>query len=282
MLIAEWARWLGRIESRAEGGAPGGSRGSGRETPVQLVTIASLASEAAGRAPVGVRVVTSNSAPLLRLAGMDYVADRLIDELVRKYLDPPLRTNLFRRKARTWNRSRLSFVDVVDVQVSRWSDHASPSFTLNLGVFASSVYETCWQRAAPDFIKEVDCLVRVRLGALVGDASKSKLRDQWWKIHDPSGFGSLGSEVAQLLVSRALPFFDQLDSLSALHNFLSQDTGTATTGPLGRIYLSIVKAELGDLNGSRQVLEELRARAPQAWMARISAVADRLGIRLEE
>lgn len=199
--------------------------------------------------------------------------------MVREYLDPALKRAGFIRKARTWNRQRADFTDVVDVQASRWDSQGAVTFTVNLGVFVPAIYGAAWQKTPPDFIREVDCNVRLRLGALLADSPGSKQRDRWWTVSKPSDLETVGQDVAASLVSRAIPFLGQLDSLSAIHDFLSNEPAVKTQDPLRRLYLAVVKAELGDVAASARMLGELYATAP-AWRDRVLAAAGQLGIRL--
>ncbi len=59
---------------------------------------------------------------------------RFVDELVRRYLHPPLKVCGFRRRVRTWNRAAADLVHVVQLQASAWNMGESGSFTVNLGV----------------------------------------------------------------------------------------------------------------------------------------------------
>ena len=90
------------------------------------------------------------------------------------------------------------------------------------------------------------------------------------------GIDRVRNEVAGLLVSRAIPFFDQIDTLAAIHDVLEKSTGSEATTPLARIYLAAVKAELGDSAAARSILDDISSTAPSAWRDRVSAVADEL------
>ena len=218
----------------------------------------------------------------------------VIDKLIRGYLHPVLKEKNFIRKERTWNRDARGFKDVIDVQASRWNEGESVSFTINLGVFVPSVYSICWGVDAPSFVKESDCIVRIRLGALLNDAPKDKKRDHWWDSNsstdfevstsstpNPADMETVGREVAKVIATRGISFLEQFDSLTAIHDFLIQDTGWEVRTPLGRIYLAIIKAQLGDLMGARQLLAELNTEKNRSWRERVFEVAGRLGSKLE-
>ena len=155
------------------------------------------------------------------------------------------------------------------------------SFTINLGVFVPSVYRICWGVDAPSFVKESDCIVRIRLGALLNDAPKGKKRDHWWDSNNSTDMETVGREVAKVIATRGIAFLEQFDSLTAIHDFLIQDTGWEVRTPLGRIYLAIIKAQLGDLIGARQLIAEFNTEKNRSWRERVSEVAGRLGSKLE-
>jgi hypothetical protein len=195
------------------------------------------------------------------------MAVSVIDQLVRTPLDGMLRVAGFRRKGRVWNRSREHLVDVVDLQSSKWNTAADQSLAVNLGVFAPSVYRVCWQKEPPPVAREEDCLVRRRLSHDL----ESQV-DQWWTIRDARDLETAGAEIVSLLSSNAIPFFDRLGSLSAIREALEATSQSRRATPLDRIYLAIVKAELGDLDGAMTILGDIRTSAPSAWSDRVSIV----------
>jgi hypothetical protein len=204
------------------------------------------------------------------------MASDVIDQVVRAFLDAPLREAGFTRKARAWNRRRGSLVDVVDVQASRWNEPGNRSFTVNLGVFAPSVYRICWQKEPPSFVREEECLVRCRLSEGLSEMLYGKQKEQWWTIHDSADVDKVGKEVAGLLASGAIPFFDKVDSLPAIHDVLEKSARPKTETPLARIYLAVVKAELGDSATAQSILKDIGTTAPSAWRERVSAVEGEL------
>jgi hypothetical protein len=166
-------------------------------------------------------------------------------------------------------------VDVVDVQASRWNEPGIQSFTVNLGVFAPSVYQTCWLKEPPSIARSEDCLVRHRLSEGLG-VLDGKQKEQWWTLRGSADVEEVGNQVSALLVTRAIPFFDRMDSLVAIHDVLETRTGADARTPLARIYLAAVKAELGDTAAARTILRDVGSTAPRAWRDRVTAVADEL------
>jgi hypothetical protein len=197
-----------------------------------------------------------------------------IDQLVRRPLDGMLRVAGFRRKGRLWNRSREPFVDVVDVQASKWNTAGDQSLAVNLGVFVPSVYRLCWQRELPQVVREEDCQVRRRLSQDVDSET-----DHWWTVNGTPDLETAGAEIVSLLSSQAMPFFDRLRSLSAVRETLEMTIRSPRATPVDRIYLAIVKAELGDLDDAMAILDGVRTSAARAWDGRVSVVMSALSAR---
>ncbi len=204
------------------------------------------------------------------------MANDEIDRLVRVFVDAPLRAAGFTRRARVWNRQRASVTDVIEVQASRWNEPGNRSFAVNLGVFAPSVHRSCWQKEPPDVVRAEDCVVRRRLHAGSDEAGAGRDGEQWWVIHEAADVERVGGEVSGQLVAQALPFFDQAASLEDVVSLLETCTGPDARTPLARIYLAIVKAELGDSLAARRILSDLATTGPAAWRDRVAAVDDEI------
>ncbi len=90
-----------------------------------------------------------------------------IDRLAKEYIAPVLKTNGFRKKKLSWNRSRDLFVDIVEIQELPGSTQDNERFVLNIGVFVPEYYEALWQKPYKGFAQEVDAVYRIRLGDLL-------------------------------------------------------------------------------------------------------------------
>ena len=217
---------------------------------------------------------------------MNTESGRFIDELIRRHIQPVLRERGFVRKARTWNRHRGTFIDVINVQASRWNANDSGSFTVNVGVFLPSVYSITWGKEPPSVAKVGDCIVETRLGdpsmdgeTLLKVAPKGQLLEQWWNFDASTDVDVLGSQVAEVIVRQGLPFLEHFDSIEAIRDFLVERCNSPRGRPLDRINLAVIEARLGDLNSARQRLME--SKRLDGWGDWASAVANRLGISLD-
>lgn len=182
---------------------------------------------------------------------------------VVRRLDELLTALGFERQKQTWNRRSDSFVDVIDVQVSK-ADHA---ITVNAGVMDPDVHRKCWGTGPPVWVEEPSCTVRTRIGQLMGN------KDVWWSFGD----GEAVEKIAEAVATQVLPFLDRMHARDAMEEFLAAAEVLKRKYPPPIVYLAILRNELGDHSGACVALEELQQKALGAWRTRISEVSGRLG-----
>lgn len=205
----------------------------------------------------------------------------LVDGLIRGPLASFFKARRFTRRARTWNRERSGFVDVVNIQASRWNESGKvEDLTINAGVFVPAVFELCWGKAAPAFVKEEDCTVRARIGDLLEEENPAQL-DRWWRMTPETSAADLGADLSSLLEANVLPFLERIDSLRVLERALSTGTGWQAGTPLNRLYLAITRSRLGDTAGAEAILRGFGKEGGGAWLPRVREVSNRVGVRLD-
>lgn len=177
-------------------------------------------------------------------------------------LDRVLKPLGFERQKTTWNRKSGSFVDVVDVQTSKVKN----TITINAGVFHSGVYAKCWGDWLPEFIEEPSCIVRTRIGQLIGE------KDLWWKLDEVD----VADAVAEKVSSHVLPFLGQMHSIDAMEQFLTSAQVVKQKYPPPIIYLAILKHEQGNSNEACALLGELKKKTVGAWQGRINQITETL------
>jgi Domain of unknown function (DUF4304) len=204
-----------------------------------------------------------------------------ISRLIKIWLDPPLKSSGFTRKSRTWSRRTNGKIDVVDVQTSRWNRVESGAFTINLGIFLPEVFEIYWGKPAPACPKEWECVVRMRIGRLLGGIDGLK-RDQWFDLNTESDVSARGEETSRFLTGLALPFFDSLRSTDDVAVWWLEHTDLADrTTIIGRFYEAILLAKTKHIARAKQVLERFLMDEDAELRDRAFGVAFRLGIELE-
>jgi hypothetical protein len=177
-----------------------------------------------------------------------------IDELIR-----PLG---FKRKGVTWNRITGDFIDVLDVQVSKYGD----TVTINAGVSHALIYTTVRGGELPSLLLEPDCIVNTRIGMLIDG------KDLWLPIDEPNSIDEIKSLIKNIL----LPFFDQMHSFSKMSDFLMSRQVLTRKYPFPIIYLAVIKNELDDNAGALAILNELKSKQTTIWKNLINSVIERI------
>ncbi len=198
------------------------------------------------------------------------ISTSFIDNVILKWLDPLLTPLNFKRKGRVWNRQSDSIIHVLDVQESKSSTTADEQFTINVGAFSARIFESVWQRPAPRFVKETDCIVRVRIGDLEGDDLSGKTKDIWWTMDSMNVVDEVGKHAISLVKSKAIPFLDTINSNESMLETLNRIGGWQSKYPLRTIYLAALNAELGKLSNAAVLLDE--AIMNSAWRDRAMSV----------
>lgn len=199
-----------------------------------------------------------------------------VREIVQRYCDPAFSNEGFARKSLVWNRwVSENLCHVVDVQLDKHGDEKETAFTLNFGVFKQDVFAICWGRLLSGFIQGSDCIASLRVGQLAYVGNLKAARDTWWVVSEQSPLTSVGEEVVGLIRGRGIPFLDSVRSLSGIERLLTQ-TYEQVNYPASILYLAVVKAELGDEKGARDLLERFTEPSLRAWKDRAAQVKARL------
>lgn len=207
----------------------------------------------------------------------------MIERILDLYLAPVLKRHGFRRKGRLWNREFDATSHVLHVQSGRWSSGASGHFTVNLGVFLPSTYQAIWGKPPPKWARDVDCAINVRIGqvmeygTLAVNAQRGKERDFWWRFDATTDIEHLGRQVANTVVEHGLPFLEQFDSLTSIHDFLCNHLEQSTGVPYAFLSLAVLKYELDDEEEACHLLQLASERFP-AWQERAQGAAYHLGL----
>ncbi len=160
-----------------------------------------------------------------------------------------------------WNRRHGSYIDVVDIQMSKSGD----LLTVNIGVFERELYAECWQAPGPEFVDEASCIVRVRLGQLIDG------KDRWWKLGDPGGL----CEVTKALGEFGLEFIKRMHSTGGMELFLNEGDVRKSYYPLPAMYLALIMLKSGKNSDGCRLLRELKSKNTGDWQGRIEWILDK-------
>ena len=197
----------------------------------------------------------------------------MLKNLAKKNIAPLLKKHGFKKKDLTWNKAVDGFIQVIDFQMSRFSSAEEDNFTINLGVFDSQTWQTCWLKEPPRFIKEEDCFPRIRVAQLLQEFSE-EATDHWWICNAETDEESLGQEIADLLEAKCIPFLDSLLNHQSIIDFYSSNP--VNLMPVEKMYLAIIKNSAGDVGSSSELLSEVSSIS-KAWSNRVEQVKSQLG-----
>lgn len=139
-------------------------------------------------------------------------------------------------------------------------------------MFDPQVWEKCWEKEPPQFIKEEDCFPRMRVGQLL-NKSPVESTDHWWTCSANTNASELGKEIEGLLEEKCLPFLDDMldqNEVVKLYSFSSDHLM-----PIEKIYLAIIKNSVGDAHSSDELPREVAAIS-KAWATRVDQVRSQL------
>ncbi len=195
----------------------------------------------------------------------------MIKYFVNKYISPLLKENGFKKKNFTWNNSKIGVVQVINLQNSRFSNKEE-FFTINIGILYPNIWEKCWGKELPKFIKEEDCFPRIRVGHLLSNKS-DKLNDYWWECSNKINMVELGEEIKEVIEDKILLFLENMSNIRETVNFFSYENSNLM--PIEKIYLAIIKYTLGDIDYSNKLLSEVISIS-ESWANRVYKVRSQL------
>ena len=197
----------------------------------------------------------------------------MLDPMIDKYVAPLLSSKGFRRSKLVWNRRLDGITHVLDIQLSKGSSSKDCSFTVNLGAFFGQVWRAVWDKPVAKTIQEDDCFPRLRIGQLIGEGPLHK--DLWWKLDATTDIDAVGSALQGVLLSKALPFLDSLDSINAALTVVEKPM--LRRFPAERLYHAAMKCVAGRRGEATEILTEMLANPKlQAWHDRVRGVSERL------
>lgn len=168
----------------------------------------------------------------------------------------------FSRKDALWNRRNHSIIEVIDVQISKAGD----AVTINAGALDTGVYQELWGKAPPLFIDEPFCVVRARIGEIMGN------HDLWWSLGDDD----TPTNLVQAVSAYVLPFLVELRTQAALEASLEK-FALEQREPLPKVYLAILKHRRGDIEGACAILRHVSEKTLGEWRNRAVELAERIG-----
>jgi hypothetical protein len=212
----------------------------------------------------------------------DSLSGRLVNEVVRLTLAPALKSCEFARKHHTWNRRFGELVHVVELQPGRWNQAGRGDLTVNIGVFDHVVYGVLRGKEAPAFAKELDCVFRAHLGAVMPGGvfadgplnGQSRYND--WVFTPESDPTELGEDIRKALLGWGIPFLEKFDTLRSVHDFVAARPGEMDYDRQLCVHQAVLKWLLGYQNASSETLAKFEMGTNPTFATWAGQIRERL------
>jgi hypothetical protein len=163
---------------------------------------------------------------------------KCIDAIIRGGLAIELKSDGYKKTARTFHCREQNSVKVVNVQASQCNIGGEDKFTMNLGVYLPLVEEKLKRRnltGGPP--KEYECTTRLRIGELLPGE-----QDHWWVVSEQTDLASLAADVRQAWLTLGKAWFDQPwgdplavgELLEKRHNYLEAAAAYVLIGEVAK------------------------------------------------
>ena len=190
-----------------------------------------------------------------------------IDLVLRGELARTLKSEGFRKHARTFVRERCGVQQIVNAQASQWNEGLTGNFTLNLGVYHPRVASRRGLVASGAYPREYESTARQRVGHLMPGVS-----DYWWEITSSTDLETLAKDVDETYLQFGAPWLESMLELSSVFRFLETQSDPLMT--------AAVALELGNTELAQRILAFAYATARPEFAPTLRRFAERHGILL--
>lgn len=183
-----------------------------------------------------------------------------VQRVLQQSVGDVLKRRGYQKQTSRYVRASGELTQMIDVQLSQWSQNKATRFTLNCGVYVPGLSSAYWNTPDPARPKLTDCCVSARVGML----SPSRL-DLWWEVTDGDDSEKDGGVVAAVrsaVTGLALPFVERFETVHDIAGFLTEDrTGAANlieprATATRLVYAAVLWRKLGEEARSRTCLDE--------------------------
>lgn len=136
---------------------------------------------------------------------------KLIDELVKNYLAPLMKSEGFRKSGQNFWRDSEESIDVLNIQKSQWNDAREASFYINLGTYWKSFHQNQGTEYNSKFPREYDCTVFSRV---------EEPEEQAWTLQPNSETSRVGVILVGTVQEIAFPWFEKMHTYDGTLNYL--------------------------------------------------------------
>jgi hypothetical protein len=141
--------------------------------------------------------------------------------VVKEGFNPILKQCGFKKKALHYYRKCGAIGHTINIQKDKWNTKESLKFTINIGIFSDkfwlSEYDYEEEKQIPQFRKEVESIIRERIGNLKYG------KDFWYSIEPQQLEWGLIKKVKSDLEKYILPFLDSITTKKELIQYLKDN-----------------------------------------------------------
>ncbi|SRR5258706_2804968 len=178
------------------------------------------------------------------------ITSEKIDHIVKIGIHPLLKQEGFLKSSRTFRRSHINYVQIINVQGSWTNYNDKGQFTVNLAVYFPEAAKIHGSFRITNHPLESDCMVNQRIGFLMPIH-----RDYWWDFDFKSNLDTVAQEVVLACIDYGLPWLDEHSTLEGAIKFaLSRKTP---------YWASIFSLALENRENAKQYLSEAILKASQ-------------------
>lgn len=166
-------------------------------------------------------------------------------------VDELLRRESFRRKGITWNRINNGSIDVVSIQPASYTTPSEYHLTINFGILFFDVWALAWGLSVPEFVKEVDCFPRARIGQLTASPDGKRV-DRWWTLHGDDRDSVKVSEIKSLIEEVGPAFFEDRATIEKSLKLAMKDQSASY---VEKFYQGVMYVISGDTSSALDLFE---------------------------
>ncbi|XDD45242.1 DUF4304 domain-containing protein [Leptospira sp. WS39.C2] len=200
----------------------------------------------------------------------------ILEKIIREEIGPNLKNLGFKKKGLNWNKNLQSHVLCLNIQSSMYNTSDQSKFTINFGVFNSEAFEIFYNKNPPDFPKEIDCFIRIRIGDLL-----SSYEDFWYTIDNNTEYENLRDSIENHFEHFIIPFLEKLAKIDDLLNYLLTTKHITDFPVTGIIYFAIFLIKHGKIEfGSEIFKKAITSTNSKIFRDKLTGIAANLRINV--
>ena len=197
---------------------------------------------------------------------------KLLDELVREWITPLLKSKGFKKAGLAYERDEADTIVVIGYQRSRDGGECD-RFTVNLGIGSKRIFAFDDKRTNKRTPIEL-CHWRMRLGRTLEHSA-----DTWWELCSRSDVSVVGRAHQEVLTTKALPLLERMAADEALRSEWKVGRAPGLTELQRLLNLSVLLNDSEHRPEQRTVVKELKDLASRkGFGGRVAVHLEDLGI----